>query len=357
MPVDVRTGQAPPAHTREEFGRRFRARFFDPAFRAEDEAIRRLEAIAWEGYCGARKSPVKRKAGPGFKDPDYEMSVEWYHTRNRLIAAQQRWGDPATPSRVLLVNAATRNDGTCPGEMSKSFRLTRIAQQTLDEAGLQTDLLDLSRLASDYDRHIHPCKGCLSTAMPLCHWPCSCYPNHELSQVNDWMAEIYESWTSAHGVLLVTPTHWYTMSSPLKLMMDRLVCADGGNPDLSSTHGKDPGMAKQLELDGWPYPKHLAGRAYGVVVHGDVAGIEGNRRALCDWLDWMGLIDAGPQARLDRYIGYYEPYATSHQALDRDSSVQEEVRNVARALAVAVQELREGRLSAPGRGLRSPRPK
>ncbi len=30
----------------------------------------------------------------------------------------------------------------------------------------------------------------------------------------------------------------------------------------------------------------------------------------------MGFIDAGTQARLDRYIGYFEPYATSHEALD-----------------------------------------
>jgi multimeric flavodoxin WrbA len=171
------------------------------------------------------------------------------------------------------------------------------------------------------------------------------------------MAEIYERWVAAHGVLLVTPTHWYQASSPLKLMMDRLVCADGGNPDPTSTGGKDPAKAKELELAGWPYPKHLAGRAYGVVVHGDVAGIEGTRRALCDWLDWMGLIDAGPEARLDRYIGYYEPYATSHQALDRDEAVQEEVRNVARALAQAVGELRQGKLSAPGGDLSRPRPK
>jgi multimeric flavodoxin WrbA len=355
--IDVRTGQAPPAHTREEFRALFRARFLDPAFRAEDAAIDRLEAIAWDGYCQARKSPLKRKAGPEFKDPDYDMSVEWYDTRNRLIAAQQKWGERATASRVLVINGSNRNDGTCPGEMSKSFRLSQIAIETLRSAGMQTDLLDLSRLVSDYDRHIHPCKACVSTAMPLCHWPCSCYPNHELSQVNDWMAEIYERWVSAHGIVLVTPTHWYTMSSPLKLMIDRLVCADGGNPDLSSTHGKDPRIAKQLELDGWPYPKHLAGRTYGVVVHGDVAGIEGTRRALCDWLDWMGLIDAGVQSRLDRYIGYYEPYATSHQTLDADTKVQEEVRNVARAVAEAVGELREGRLSAPDRGLQRPRPK
>jgi hypothetical protein len=110
-------------------------------------------------------------------------------------------------------------------------------------------------------------------------------------------------------------------------------------------------------LAGWPYPQHLANRAYGVVVHGDVAGIEGSRRALCDWLDWMGLIDAGPQARLDRYIGYYEPYATSHATLDRDEAVQEEVRNAGRALVNAVNELRQGRLSAPDHGLPRPRRK
>jgi hypothetical protein len=37
--------------------------------------------------------------------------------------------------------------------------------------------------------------------------------------------------------------------------------------------------------------------------------------------------------------------------------VQEEVRNVARALAHAVAELRAGRLQAPDAGLRRPRPK
>ena len=354
---DVRKGQAPPAHTREAFRARFRARFFDPAFRTEDAAIDRLEEIAWQGYCQARKSPVTRKAGPGFADPDYELSVEWLAARDKLISAQQRWSDPRTPSRVLVVNDATRNDGTCPGEMSKSWRLAQVARETFEALQLETDFLDLSLLASDYDRHIHPCKGCVSTAMPLCHWPCSCYPNHELAQVNDWMAEIYERWVAAHGILLVTPTHWYTSSSPLKLMMDRLVCADGGNPDPTRTQGKDPAKAKQLELEGWPYPQHLAGRTYGVVVHGDVAGIEGNRRALCDWLDWMGLVDAGPAARLDRFIGYYEPYATSHAALDRDQAVQEEVRNAARAVAQAVAELRAGRLSAPGAGLPRPRPK
>jgi len=93
------------------------------------------------------------------------------------------------------------------------------------------------------------------------------------------------------------------------------------------------------------------------VVHGDVAGAESVRRNLSDWLDWMGLIDAGPQARLDRYIGYYEPYATSHETLDADEDVQEEVRNVARAVALAVGEMRTGKLQSPDRGLKPARPK
>ena len=115
---------------------------------------------------------------------------------------------------------------------------------------MEVELLDLSRVTSDFDRHIHPCKGCVSTAMPLCHWPCSCYPNHALRQTGDWMNEIYELWVRAHGVILMTPVYWYQVASPLKLMMDRLVCADGGNPDPTSTHGKRPDEAKALELEG-----------------------------------------------------------------------------------------------------------
>ena len=193
--------------------------------------------------------------------------------------------------------------------------------------------------------------------MPLCHWPCRCYPNHAQGQTSDWMAEIYERWTSAHGIIIITPVYWYQAPSPLKLMIDRLVCADGGNPDPTTTHGKKALEAKALELKGWDYPKHLSGRIYGVVVHGDVAGIEGVRRSLTDWLDWMGLIDAGDRSKLDRFIGYFEPYATSHDALDKDKDVQTEVRNVASTVANAVAALRKGTRSQPDKSLTNPRPK
>jgi multimeric flavodoxin WrbA len=357
MTDDVRKGQAPDHLPRAEFGVRFHNAFRDPAFEAESEALGRLEEIAWKAYSEGRKAPRTRKAGPGYADPDYDLSLDWIEAKERIDKARATWADPSTPSRVLVICGSSRNDGTCPGEISKTFRLTELVGAEVEKAGMAVDRLDLSLLTSEYGRHIHPCKGCVSTAMPLCHWPCSCYPNHALNQTNDWMAEIYERWTAAHGVVIVTPVYWYQAPSPLKLMIDRLVCADGGNPDPTSTGGKKPAKAKALELAGWDYPKHLERRAYGVVVHGDVAGIEGSRRALCDWLDWMGLVGSGPDGRLDRMIGYYEPYATSHATLDEDSAVQDEVRNVARAVVRTLTALRSGQLDSQFHDLPAPRPK
>ena len=353
----VRKGEAPGHLSHEQFNKRFNQSFADPLFTPEKKALGRIAEIAWHAYSAGRKAPVTQKAGNGFADPDYDMSVEWLDTRDRLLKAEARQKDPKTRSRVLIISGSSRNDGTCPGENSKSYRMATLMKEVVTEAKCEADYLDLSLLTSEYGKRIHPCKGCVSTAMPLCHWPCSCYPNHSLDQVDDWMAEIYERWTAAHGVIIVSPVYWYQMPSALKLMVDRLVCADGGNPDPTTTDGKDPKKAKKLELAGWPYPKHLAGRVYGVAVHGDVAGIEGVRRSLTDWLDWMGLIDAGAKARLDRYVGYYEPYATSHDTLDHDKAFQEEVRNVARAVVVAVREARAGRLVAPDAALARPRPK
>jgi multimeric flavodoxin WrbA len=193
--------------------------------------------------------------------------------------------------------------------------------------------------------------------MPLCHWPCSCYPNHAIGQVQDWMNDIYPMWAAAHGIMIISPVNWYSTPSVLKLMIDRLVCADGGNPDPTTTHGKDAERAKELELKGWDYPRHLAGRVFSVVTHADAVGAEMVHSAISGWLTDMGLIEAGHKSQLDRYIGYMEPYATSHEALDKDDALQEEVRNAARALVRAVELKRRGELKQPDAGLRDPRPK
>jgi multimeric flavodoxin WrbA len=353
----VRKGQGDWPLPRPEFERRMRRRFAYEDYRERDAEIDGLIATAWAHYMSSDKSVAVRKAGAGHADPDYELSVEWLEARREVQQAAARQSDPRASSRILLICASARNDATCPGEMSKTYRLVRMARDVFDRHACECDLLDLSALVSEYGKVIYPCKGCVSTAMPLCHWPCSCYPNHSLGQVGDWMNEIYPRWAAAHGVMIVTPVYWYQAPSPLKLMMDRLVCADGGNPDPTTTHGKDAKRAKQIELDGWKYPRHLAGRAFSVVVHGDAAGADTLRRSLVDWLQDMYLVPAGRAATFDRYVGYYEPYATSHEALDRDEALHQEVRNAAHALVNQVGLARQGARREPDDGLSDPRPK
>ena len=49
------------------------------------------------------------------------------------LAAEKVQKDPATTSRVLVINGSARNDGTCPGEISKSYRMTQLAREVLEK--------------------------------------------------------------------------------------------------------------------------------------------------------------------------------------------------------------------------------
>jgi multimeric flavodoxin WrbA len=343
---------------KQQFRQRYFERFYDPVFEGLRPQIEQLMEKAWESYHDYHKNPRTAKAGAEFANPDFELAVEWLETHKQIKLAEQRHKDPASPCRILLVNGSSRSDQSCPGEMSKTWRLVTMASDIIKaEQRFEADIIDLSRLTSEYGKVIYPCKACVSTAQPLCHWPCSCYPNHAIGQVNDWMNELYPKWVAAHGIMIIAPVNWYQVPSSLKLMMDRLVCADGGNPDPTTTEGKDPTKAKELELQGWHYPRHLAGRVFAVVVHGDASGVENLRRMLSDWLTDMELIPAGRKATYDAYLGYLTPYATSHDDLDQDEGFKHDLRVATMALINGVKLMRSGELKTPDAGLKEARPK
>jgi hypothetical protein len=123
------------------------------------------------------------------------------------------------------------------------------------------------------------------------------------------------------------------------------------------TRGKDPLLAKQLELKGWDYPKHLAGRAFAVVAHGEAPGPENLRRSLIDWLTDIGMIQTGPSATLNTWIGWYRPCATSNDDLNADEDLFVRVGNVSTRLTNMVAQLRAGTYQAPDRGLYNSREK
>jgi hypothetical protein len=72
--------------------------------------------------------------------------------------AKARFYDPAF-AQVLLINGSLRSEHTCPGEMSKTWRLVEQVQKVLKEQDFEIDLLDLSHLCSEYGRVIYPCKA------------------------------------------------------------------------------------------------------------------------------------------------------------------------------------------------------
>ena len=317
---EARKGTPDPTLDEGEFRKRFLQQFQDPAYEPLEGELQRIADAAWDAYSHHRKSPKTRKAGPGFADPDYDLSVDWIAAKEAIDLAQKRHEDrerarPLSPDRRPRRAASIPVPARCPKAIA-SWR-SRIRFLPAPRTP-RSKCSNSSRLTAEYGRHIHPCKACFSTAAALCHWPCSCYPNYSLGQTQDWMNEIYPRWVEAHGVMIVTPVNWYQVSSPLKLMMDRLVCADGGNPDPTSTQGKKTDLAKEMELKGWDYPKHLEGRLFSIIVHGDAEGAGGVRRSLSDWLRAMDLVPAGGAAEIDRYIGYWKPYATSHEDLDQD---------------------------------------
>lgn len=342
---------------RNEFKKRFTNGYKDPWFDNHRDKIDELEEIAWKAYCEGRKAPITQKAGPSYKNPDYELSVDWIAAKNAIEEAQKEFENPLSKSRILLIAASDRNDHTCPGEISKTSRLVKIAEQALKDDGLEVDILDLSLMTSEYGKMIYPCKGCVSTAMPLCHWPCSCYPNSSLAQTNDWMNEIYPMWVRAHGIMIITPVYWHQAPSALKLMIDRLVCADGGNTDPTSTDGKDADKAKAIEIKGWDYPRHLQGRVFSVIVHGDTMGVDDLKNAITSWLNEIMLIPSSVYGQLGRYIGYFGTYAESHLELDKDHALMEEVKLSAEALAMNVTAERSKKLDTQVPNLHDPRPK
>jgi hypothetical protein len=159
-----RKGMPSPRLNEGEFRKRFLAQFQDPAFDALARELDKIAAVAWDAYEHSRKAPRTRKAGNEFADPDYDLSVDWLAARAAIADARRRHADRTRPA-ILLINCSSRSEHTCPGEMSKSYRLIEIAREVFAAApGVAIELLDLSRLASEYGRRIHPCKACFSTA-------------------------------------------------------------------------------------------------------------------------------------------------------------------------------------------------
>ena len=180
-----RTAQAPSPLGRSKFHLQFRRSFLGSAFLEIENALSTIEQVACVSYVDGYKPPIMEKAGTDFADPDYDLSVKWLASSKRRAELDALQKNSLTPSRVLIIYNSARNDGSCLGGVSTTWRRRGMAQEILQAQRIEVDVLGLSLLVSDYDKHIHLCKTRASTAIPLSSWSCSCYPNHGQRQTND----------------------------------------------------------------------------------------------------------------------------------------------------------------------------
>lgn len=179
------------------------------------------------------------------------------------------------PFRVLLIAGSDRRQYNCPGVDSKARALMiRLAERM--PVSWEIDVEDLGNV---YKRHqIASCNACVSTSMALCVWPCNCYEKGSKAEPDlMWDLDMYARLDLADAWVIVGPVNWYAPSSNLKLMFDRLVCMNGGNPREDLIKHKDPELAMKLEkTEEWKglSKNHLEGRTAAFFCYGDGGGDE-----------------------------------------------------------------------------------
>src|SRR6266513_26496 len=149
------------------------------------------------------------------------------------------------PFRVLIIAGSDRRQYNCPGVDSKARTLML---QMADRLPQQWEI-DYEDLGNVYGRaRIQSCNACVSTSMALCVWPCNCYEKNNKKEPDlMWDLDMYARLDLADAWAIIGPINWYAPTSNLKLMFDRLVCTNGGNPCEDTINHKDPELAMKAE--------------------------------------------------------------------------------------------------------------
>ena len=174
--------------------------------------------------------------------------------------------------RVLIISGSNRRQYNCPGVDSKS-RALMLRMADWMPADWEIDYEDLGNVFAR--ARIQSCNACVSTSMALCVWPCNCYERNNREEPDlMWDLDMYSRLDLADAWAVIGPVNWYGPTSNLKLMFDRLVCMNGGNPREDLIEHKNPELAMKFEKT--PEFKelsvnHLEGRTCGFFSYGDDA--------------------------------------------------------------------------------------
>jgi hypothetical protein len=209
------------------------------------------------------------------------------------------------PLRVFLIAGSQRRLHSCPGLDPKARALV-LRMAAMMPAGWQVDVEDIG---NEHGKpKIQSCNACVSSSMALCVWPCNCYgPDSDHQPDLMWNLDIYGRMARADAWAIIGPVNWYGPSSNIKLMFDRLVCMNGGNPRPDLIDKKDTLKAQALERSPlWREisRNHLSGRTAAFFCYGDDGANEEDGHGKPKHLehpDWFDASQHPMRGRDERY--------------------------------------------------------
>lgn len=219
-----------------------------------------------------------------------------------------------TKPNILVFQGSPRSEDSCANQTPKSAKVIDWVVEKYSPF-IDFDVIDLSVRKTI----IQPCKGCVSTSNGFhCHWKCTCFKKGS-EEYPDLMyeADIYDKLEQCDGFLVVSPIHWYSVSSQVKAMFDRLVCANLTITKEEALKLFGEGNIKTADLTGQAelseryksmLRNHLEGKFAAFYVHGDdgAADYDGNQPNIGDKM-WDVRNSVMPIVYQCRYSGMISP--------------------------------------------------
>lgn len=177
--------------------------------------------------------------------------------------------------KILIFNGSPRRKNSCANQTSKTQKLIHwTVGKFMPFADYEVMDLSVGQV------NVQPCKGCISTSNGFhCHWKCSCYKKDSTKKPDlMYQMDIYDKLEECDAFVIVSPIHWYSVSTQIKAMFDRLVCANQTITKEQALEIFGEGNIKNSELTGNAeiygqykhlLKNHLAGKWAAFYVHGD----------------------------------------------------------------------------------------
>ena len=190
--------------------------------------------------------------------------------RDEAIKEAKKLSEKKGKIKVLGISSSARDERDMAQESSNSEQLLKKCLYHCKKLGAETELIALRK----YD--IKYCKACYSTTNTQCHYPCSCYPNDDMTKI------LYQKLIDADAIIFATPVNNFNISTLMKTFIDRCISMDGSlspaNPktpkdaELNKKHMKFIELTADSEILGSGMLRRFQGKIAGIIVTGHEEG-------------------------------------------------------------------------------------